>query len=111
MQLSGIADFGTFLSNIQLDKKLTSLYMGYVKKYQDIALLTLAENTRINLLFTFPTEIEPQNLVSLEGKTRKRRRENFDPSVFGLRITEEFNDFSSNFKAELGKAWVRALST
>ena len=54
-------------------------------------------------------EIQPKTLVSMEGKARKRRRENFDPSVFGMRITEEWNNFESNFKAELGKAWTRAL--
>lgn len=46
----------------------------------------------------------------MEGTARKRRRENFDPSVFGMRITEESNDFEAHFKAELGKAWNRALS-
>lgn len=29
--------------------------------------------------------------------------------MFGLRITEEWNNFEANFKAELGKAWTRAL--
>jgi hypothetical protein len=58
-----------------------------------------------------PTEIAAENLIADVQKKIKRRRENFDPEVFGLRIVEETTEFTANFRAALGRAWGHILES